>query len=112
MHIGQGLLHDAKENQLNALIEPQEPISFFEQELTVTRNLGASRLHDFLFGGLNNHIEHHLFPSMPTVRLRAARRITRDFCRWHGLPYREMSWFAAAREVKAHFRAMSAFVPH
>jgi len=46
------------------------------------------------------------------VRLRAARRITRDFCRWHGLPYREMSWFAAAREVKAHFRAMSAFVPH
>jgi len=94
------------------VIEPAEPISFFEQELTVTRNLGASRLHDFLFGGLNNHIEHHLFPSMPTARLRAAREITRDFCRWHGLPYREMSWFAAAREVKAHFRAMSAFVPH
>ena len=94
------------------VIEPGEPISFFEQELTVTRNLGASRLHDLLFGGLNNHIEHHLFPSMPTARLRAAREITRDFCRWHGLPYREMSWFAAAREVKAHFRAMSAFVPH
>ena len=94
------------------VIEPAEPISFFEQELTVTRNLGASRLHDFLFGGLNNHIEHHLFPSMPTARLRAAREITRDFCRWHGLPYREMSWFAAAREVKAHFRSMSAFVPH
>jgi len=94
------------------VIEPAEPISFFEQELTVTRNLGASRLHDFLFGGLNNHIEHHLLPSMPTARLRAAREITRDFCRWHGLPYREMSWFAAAREVKAHFQAMSAFVPH
>jgi fatty acid desaturase len=93
------------------VIEPGESISFFEQEITVTRNLGSSRLHDLLFGGLNNHIEHHLFPAMPTARLRGARRITRDFCRRHGVAYREVSWFAAAREVAAHFRAMSAFVP-
>jgi fatty acid desaturase len=93
------------------VIEPQEPISFFQQELAVTRNLGASRLHDFFFGGINNHIEHHLFPSMPTARLRAARRITREFCRRHGLVYREMSWLEAAREVASHFRAMSACVP-
>lgn len=92
------------------VIEPDESISFFEQELTVTRNLGASRLDDFLFGGLNNHIEHHLFPSMPTAGLRRARGITREFCRRHGLVYREMSWLAAAREVTAHFKAMSAFV--
>jgi fatty acid desaturase len=92
------------------VIEPDESISFFEQELTVTRNLGASRLDDFLFGGLNNHIEHHLFPSMPTAGLRRARAITREFCRRHGLVYREMSWLAAAREVTAHFKAMSAFV--
>ncbi|TMH63877.1 MAG: hypothetical protein E6H57_16515 [Betaproteobacteria bacterium] len=69
------------------------------------------RLDDFLFGGLNNHIEHHLFPSMPTARLRSARRITREFCRRHGIAYSEMSWFAAAREVARHFNAMSAFVP-
>lgn len=91
------------------VIEPAEPVSFFEQELSVTRNLGSSRLHDFVFGGVNNHIEHHLFPSMASARLRAARRITRDFCRRHGLAYREMGWLAAAREVTAHFRAMSAF---
>ena len=92
------------------VIEPDEQISHFEQEIAVTRNLGASRLEDFLFGGLNNHIEHHLFPSIPTARLRLARQITSDFCRWHGVPYREMSWLAAAREVTAHFKAMSAFV--
>jgi len=63
------------------------------------------------FGGINNHIEHHLFPSVPTARLRTARTITRAFCRRHGVPYREMSWRAAAREVTQHFRAMSAFVP-
>ena len=91
------------------VIEPDEPISYFRQEISVTRNLGATRLHDFLFGGLNNHIEHHLFPSMPTVHLRAARRITRQFCARHGIAYVEMSWLAAAREVARHFRAMSAF---
>lgn len=93
------------------VIEPGESLSFFEQELAVTRNVGGSRLQDFLFGGLNNHIEHHLFPSMPTARLRMARRITSDFCRWHGLVYREMSWFAAAREVARHFKATSAHAP-
>lgn len=93
------------------VVEPGQPISFFMQEIATTRNLGASRLHDFFFGGLNNHIEHHLFPSMPTARLRVARPITRDFCRRHGIAYREMSWPAAAREVTRHFRAMSAFVP-
>ena len=94
------------------VIEPQEPISFFRQELAVTRNLGDSRLADIFFGGVNNHIEHHLFPSMPTARLRAARRITRAFCHRHGIPYCEMSWLAAAREVTQHFRSMSTFVPH
>ena len=93
------------------VVEPDERLSMFEQELSVTRNLGASRLDDFVFGGVNNHIEHHLFPSMPTARLRHARRITREFCRRHGIAYREMSWVEAAREVTHHLRTMSAFVP-
>lgn len=93
------------------VIEPDESSSFFLQEISVTRNLGASRLHDLVFGGVNNHIEHHLFPSMPSARLRSARRITRQFCRRHGIAYREMSWLAAAREVTRHFRAMSVLVP-
>jgi fatty acid desaturase len=93
------------------VIEPEEQISFFMQEISTTRNLGASRLHDFLFGGINNHIEHHLFPSIPTARLRTARPIVREFCRRHGVVYREMSWIAAAREVTQHFKAMSVFVP-
>ena len=93
------------------VIEPDERVSFFVQEVSVTRNLGGSRLADFIFGGLNNHIEHHAFPSMPSARLRAARQITGDFCRWHGIPYREMSWLDAARETTRHFKAMSAHVP-
>jgi fatty acid desaturase len=92
------------------VMEPGEQVSHFDHEIAVTRNLGASRLDDFLFGGLNNHIEHHLFPSMPTGRLPRARAITRDFCRRHGVAYREMSWLTAARDVARHFKAMSAYV--
>lgn len=94
------------------VVDPDKNLGFFEQEIATTRNLGASRLHDFLFGGLNNHIEHHLFPSMPTARLPAARPITRNFCNRHGITYRESSWFGAASEVFDHFKAMSRFVPH
>lgn len=93
------------------VIEPDASLSMFEQELRVTRNLGESRLQEFVFGGLNNHIEHHLFPSMPTAHLRGARRITRDFCNRHGIAYCEMSWFAAARDVTQHLKAMSVLVP-
>lgn len=93
------------------VIEPDERRSHFLREIEVTRNLGTSRIADFAFGGLNNHIEHHVFPSMPTARLRLARTITREFCRRHAIVYREMSWLQAAREVTSHFRAMSKLVP-
>jgi fatty acid desaturase len=93
------------------VIEPAEPVSYLERELSTTRNLGTSRILGFVFGGLENHVEHHLFPTMPTARLRAARPITRAFCRRYGLIYREMSWLAAAREVARYLAAMSALVP-
>jgi fatty acid desaturase len=92
------------------VVEPHESLPFFLHEIAVTRNLGTSRLDDWLFGGLNNHIEHHLFPSMPTARLRQARVITRDFCHRHGIAYREMSWSAAVREVTQHMKSMGRLV--
>ena len=43
----------------------------------------------WLMGGLNHQIEHHLFPSMPSVNLRAARPLVRAYCAEQGLPYTE-----------------------
>jgi fatty acid desaturase len=93
------------------VIEPDESVPYALHEIAVTRNLGSSRLAAVLTGGLSNHIEHHLFPSIPTARLRSAREITREFCRRHGIAYREVSWLAAVGEVVRHLRAMSAQVP-
>jgi fatty acid desaturase len=81
------------------VVQSGEKLPGFIQKLITTRNLGKSRIEDFVFGGLNNHIEHHLFPSIPTARLRKARLIVKVFCIQHGLRYQEMSWLKAAGEV-------------
>ena len=71
----------------------------FLQRLTTTRNLGDSRFADIYFGGINNHIEHHLFPTIPSPRLRQARPIVEAFCARQGLVYRKSSWRHAVYEV-------------
>jgi fatty acid desaturase len=88
------------------VVNPGEKMPGFVQKLITTRNLGNSRIEDIYFGGMNNHIEHHLFPSMPSVRLRKARLIIKAFCMQYGLGYREMSWRNAAGEVFTHLNRM------
>jgi fatty acid desaturase len=57
---------------------------------------------DFMLGGLNYQIEHHLFPSMPRPSLRHARPIVRAHCLQHDLPYVETSVFDSYRQALHH----------
>ena len=91
------------------VIGSNEYIPPFIQRLVTTRNLGDSRIDDLLFGGINNHIEHHIFPTISSFRLRRARVITRNFCQQHSLPYLEMSWFRAAGEVFDYLKLMAGY---
>jgi len=84
------------------IIGPDIKMSSFDQKLITTRNLGKSKTENIIFGGISNHIEHHLFPSIPTIRLPKARIIVRDFCNQHRLPYQETSWQNAAKDVFTH----------
>ncbi len=84
----------------------QSDIPVMQRITMATRNLGASRWNDFIFGGVNNHIEHHLFPDIPTPRLPRARAITREFCRRHGVAYQETGYFRALAEVARYFRGL------
>ncbi len=47
------------------------------------------------------------FDRVPWSKLRTARKITRAFCRKHDIPYREMTFTSAVREVFQHFDAMT-----
>ena len=81
------------------IIEADEHLSFFRRNLIVTRDLGTTRIENMIFGGMNNHIEHHMFPSIPTTRLTKAKTVVKAFCKSNKLPYREMSWVKGLGEV-------------
>jgi fatty acid desaturase len=79
-------------------------LSFLERQTLSSRNVNGRPLWDFLFGGLNYQIEHHLFPTMPRSNLNKLQRIVKPFCAAHGLPYEEMSPTASYRIVYHELR--------
>ncbi|HEX2685362.1 MAG TPA: acyl-CoA desaturase [Kofleriaceae bacterium] len=80
----------------------QDELPYFERQVVFSRNYDASALGTLLCGGLNLQIEHHLLPGIPCVRLRRARPIILAYCEEHGLPYRQVGYWAAWREVIHH----------
>lgn len=81
--------------------EGEEPDWLSRQVLT-SRNIRSSRLHDFLYGGLNYQIEHHLFPTMPRPHLRRCRPLVKAYCAEVGLPYYEVGAVRSYAEVLRH----------
>lgn len=63
--------------------------TWLERQILTARNLRPSRVADFIYGGLNYQIEHHLFPTMPRPNLRRAIPIVKAFCEENGIHYEE-----------------------
>ena len=74
----------------------------------VTRNVRTGRIGDYLFGGLNYQIEHHLAPGLPRFELRAASLKVRAHCKRHALPYHECGWAQALAAVLRDLQATGA----
>jgi fatty acid desaturase len=83
------------------LEEGKEP-DYLRRQVLTSRNVRGSRVVDFLMGGLNYQIEHHLFPSMPRPNLRRAQPLVRAFCTERGVSYRESSVFGSYGEALHH----------
>jgi fatty acid desaturase len=89
------------------LTDDQE-LDFLHRQVLTSRNVRGSRLVDFLLGGLNYQIEHHLFPNMPRPNLRRAQPLIRAFCRQHDIGYSEASMFGSYAEAVRHLHAVGA----
>lgn len=63
------------------------------------QNITTTRLDDWFHGGLQHHIEHHLFPRLPRHNLAKARPFVRELCERHGLPYRSAPFVIAVRDL-------------
>ena len=71
------------------LVPAQTRVDFLRRQVLMSRNIRGGPLTDFMMGGLNYQIEHHLFPSMPRPNLRRAQPFVREHCRDNGVAYTE-----------------------
>jgi fatty acid desaturase len=76
-----------------------ERMDFLRSQVLTSRNVHAHPVTDFLYGGLNYQIEHHLFPTMPRCNVRRAHAIVREFCGDTGVPYYQTSVIRSYREI-------------
>ena len=81
------------------------------KQVLTSRNITGSPLVDFMLGGLNYQIEHHLFPSIPRPHLKLAQPIIKDHCASLGIPYRECGVIESYGECLAHLRTVGHSTP-
>jgi fatty acid desaturase len=85
-----------------------EKIDYLRRQVLTSRNVRGGRLTDFLLGGLNYQIEHHLFPSMPRPCLRRARPIVQAYCRDHDIAYCETGLLTSYRQALRYLNEVGA----
>ena len=79
---------------------------YLRRQVLTSRNVRGHWITDFVLGGLNYQIEHHLFPSMPRGNLRHAQHIIKDFCHAHRLSYLETGLVASYAQALRHLNAV------
>ncbi|GAA4620209.1 acyl-CoA desaturase [Actinoallomurus vinaceus] len=84
------------------ILGEDEKVDYLRRQVLTSRNVRGGRFTDFVLGGLNYQIEHHLFPSMPRPSLRRAQALVRAHCEQHGISYTETSLARSYAEVLRH----------
>ena len=83
-------------------------MDYLTQQVVTARNIKPNPVVDFMYGGLNYQIEHHLFPNMPRNNLGAAQEVVRSFCLARSISYHETGVLRSQREILSFFHRMSA----
>lgn len=81
---------------------------FLQEQVMTARNVRGGFAVDFLFGGLNYQIEHHLFPNMPRNQLKRGQPLVRAFCQRESIPYYQTSLLGSYVDLFRHLHRVSA----
>ncbi|MDP5225821.1 MULTISPECIES: acyl-CoA desaturase [Arthrobacter] len=81
-------------------------VDFLTRQVRSSRNITGNWAMDFLMGGLNHQIEHHLFPTMPRPALRQAAAIVQRTCAEEDIPYTSTTLRASYRIVIKYLNAV------
>jgi linoleoyl-CoA desaturase len=89
--------------------EPNESgqieMAWAEMQMRTTSNFAnKSRVVNYLFGGLNFQVEHHLFPKVCHVHYPKISKIVRETAHDHNIPYLEHETFFGA--IRSHARVL------
>jgi acyl-lipid Delta6-acetylenase / acyl-lipid (9-3)-desaturase len=90
------------------LFEDEQKRVGMKLQAICNQNITTSFLDDWFHGGLQHHIEHHLFPRLPRHSLPKVRPHVRALCEKHGLPYRSDPFLIAARDFLRSLRDQGA----
>jgi fatty acid desaturase len=88
------------------MLTKSEESDYLRRQVLTSRNVRGGVVVDYLLGGLNYQIEHHLFPGMPRPSLRRAQPIVRDFCHEIGVSYLETGLFTSYRQTLGHLNSV------
>jgi linoleoyl-CoA desaturase len=75
---------------------------WYAMQVEATSDFEVGAPWSILCGGLERQIEHHLFPKLPSPRLREIAPEVRAICARHGVAYRSESWRATLGQALAH----------
>lgn len=89
------------------VIRKGEKLGFLEKQILTTRNVRMGRIVDFVYGGLNYQVEHHLFSDMPRVNFAKCKRIVMKFCSEQKIPYFETGVVRSYIDIVTSIRRVS-----
>ena len=89
------------------LVRSDASWSFLEHQSLTSRTVLSPKSMDWFFGGLNYQIEHHLYPKVPSFRLRRVQPIVQQRFAREALAYNGVGFVDAVRHVAAHFRSIA-----
>jgi fatty acid desaturase len=90
---------------------PGERWDHLRRQVLTSRNVRGGLVTDWMLGGLNYQIEHHLFPSMPRPNLRKVQPLVREHCELVGLPYAETGLVDSYARSLRHLRTVGTASP-
>jgi fatty acid desaturase len=81
--------------------------NYFVNQIRQSQNVTGSVVLEWLMGGHQHQIEHHLFPRMPRHNLPRASRFVAAFCERIGEPYQVRTWQDAYIEYARRYRTQT-----
>ncbi|CAI9102049.1 OLC1v1000242C1 [Oldenlandia corymbosa var. corymbosa] len=83
----------------NVYVGNPQANDWFQSQTAGTIDITCSTWMDWVYGGLQFQLEHHLFPRMPRCHLRSISPVVQDLCKKHNLPYRSYGFYQANKKT-------------